>query len=114
MNRDGSHYTINRIWVSATHNADSALFNYYSAANVAGNSLTMMVVNNDPNNSATAHFNFNGFTPSQVRSYTLSQSSPTSILAGGPQAWPSSITFAPYTATLLVIAGSNPNVRAAE
>jgi hypothetical protein len=114
LNYDGSHHTFNPISVAATHNADPALFSVYSATNAAGNSLTVMVLNKDPNHSATAHFNLNGFTPSQVRSYTLSQSSPTSIVAAAPQAWPSSITFAPYTATLLVITGSSPGVPAAE
>ena len=114
LNYGGWHHTCNPIAASATHNADPALFSVYSTMDAAGNSLTMMVLNNDPNNSVTAQFNFNGFTPSQVSSYTLSQSSPISIVAEGPQAWSSSITFAPYTATWLAIAGSSPSVPAAE
>jgi len=113
-NYDGSHHSFNTISVSATHNADPALFSVYSATNAAGNSMTVMVLNKDPINSATAYFNFNGFTPAQVRSYTLSQSSPASIVAGAPQAWSPSITVAPYTATLFLIAGSSTTVPAAE
>src|SRR5258708_28651997 len=73
-----------------------------------------MVVNKDPLNAAQTTFTLNGFTPTQVTSYTLSQSSPTSIVAGASQAWSSTMTFAPYTATLLVVTGSTPNLPAAE
>ena len=90
-------------------------FSVYSATNAAGNSMTVMVLNKDPNNSATAHFNFNGFTPSQVRSYTLSPNSPTRHRGGGTAGLVCDrCAFAPYTATLLVITGSSASVPAAE
>ncbi len=56
----------------------------------------------------------NGFTPSQVTTYTLSQTNPTQIVASGTQAWPSSMNFAPYSATLLVVTGSMTTMPAAE
>src|SRR5206468_10561123 len=77
------------------------------ATNAAGNSMTLMVLNKDPSKAAQTSFSFNAFTPSQVTSYTLSQTSPNTIVAGTSQAWSSTMTFQPYTATLLVISGSS-------
>ena len=106
-NYDGAHSGFNQISVSATHNADPSLFSVYAATKSSGNLMTVIVLNKDPNNAAQTSFTFNGFTPSQVTTYTLSQSSPKAIVAGSAQAWPSSITFQPYTATLLDISGSS-------
>ncbi len=106
-NYDGGHHTFNSISVSATHNADPNLFSVYAATNPSGNSMTLMVLNKDPSNAAQTTFNLNGITPTQVTTYKLSQSSPTSIVAGTAQAWSSSMTFQPYTATLLVITGAS-------
>ena len=117
-NYDGLHHTFNPISVSATHNADPNLFSVYAATNSLGNSITVMVLNKDPNNAAQATFNFNNtFTPSQVTTYTLNQSASSCtvggvqqafcIIAGAAQAWSSQVTFQPYTATLLVISGTS-------
>jgi hypothetical protein len=106
-NFDGSHRSFDPISVSATHNADPNLFSVYAATNQSGTSMTVMVLNKDPNNAAQTSFSFSGFTPSQVTTYTLSQSSPNSIVAGTAQAWASPMTFQPYTATLLVISGTS-------
>jgi hypothetical protein len=113
-NYDGAHHSFNPISVSATHTADPNLFSVYAATDATGKSITVMVLNKDPANTAIASFNFKGFTPSQVTTYTLSQGAPTSISAGTAQAWPSSMTFQPYTATLLVITGTTAGVPAAE
>jgi hypothetical protein len=113
-NYDGAHHGFNSISVSATHNADPALFSIYASTNPAGNSLTLVVVNKDPSNAAQTTFNFTSFTPSQVTTYSLSQASPNTIVPGTSQAWSSTMTFQPYTATLLVISGTTANVPAAE
>jgi len=113
-NYDGSSSTFNGISVSATHNADPGLFSVYAATNASGTSMTLMVVNKDPVNSAKTAFTLNGFTPSQVKSYTLSTALPNSIVAGTSQAWSSPMTFAPYSATLLVITGTTASLPAAE
>ena len=106
-NYDGAHHGFNQISVSATHNADPNLFSVYAATNQSGNSMTVMVLNKDPNNAAQVTFALNGFTsPSQVATYTLSQSSPNSIVKATP-AWSSTMSFQPYTATLLVITGNS-------
>jgi len=113
-NYDSAKSMFNPISVSATHNANSNLFSVYAATNPAGNSLTLMVVNKDPSNTAQATFSFNGFTPSQVKTYTLSQASPNGIVAGSSQAWPGTITVPAYSATLLVLTGSTSNAPASE
>jgi len=106
-NYDGAHHGFGSVSVSATHNADPDLFSVYAATNSAGNSMMLMVINKDPANAASANFALNGFTATQFASYTLSQSSPTNIVAGPSQAWSSNMTFAPYSATLLVVGGSS-------
>ncbi len=106
-NYDGSHGKFNPISVCATHNADPNLFSVFAATTQSGSSMTVMVLNKDPNNAAQTSFSFNGFTPTQVTKYTLSQSAPNSIVAGTAQAWSSPMTFQPYTATLLVITGTS-------
>ena len=113
-NYDGNHHTFNPISVSATHNVDPGLFSVYASEGLQANSLTIVAVNKDPVNSAKTTFALNGFTPSQVTTYTLSSTSPNSIVAGASQTWSSTMTFAPYSATLLVISGSAPQTPAAE
>ena len=68
--------------------------------------MTILVLNKDPANSAQVQIATNGFTPTNYIPYTLSQSSPTSIVAGTSKAWTATQTFTPYTATLLVVNGS--------
>jgi len=113
-NYDGSHSTFAPISVSDTNDASANLFSSYAAVNSAGTTMTVMVVNKDPQNAAQTQFTLNGFTPTSVTTYTLSQASPTSIVASSSQAWSPSMTFAPYTATLLVITGSSAKVPGAE
>jgi hypothetical protein len=105
-NYDGSHHGFGTTSVLASHNGDPNLFSTYAALNATGTTLTIMVVNKDPANAAQVTFTTTGFTPTTVKTYTLSQTSPSSIVAGTSQSWPSSITFAPYSATLLVVSGS--------
>jgi hypothetical protein len=105
-NYDGSHHGFGTISVSDTNNGNPSLFSSYAAMNSAGTVLTIMVLNKDPANSAQVSFTATGFTPTNVTTYTLSQTSPSSIVAGTSQSWSSTMTFAPYTATLMVVGGS--------
>jgi Glycoside hydrolase family 44/Fibronectin type III domain len=105
-NYDASHHTFGTVSVSDTNNGDPDLFSSYAALNSGGTQMTLMVLNKDPANAAQVQFALNGFTPTSVTTYTLAQSAPTMITASGSQSWSSSMTFAPYTATLLVISGS--------
>ena len=111
---DGAHHGFGTTSVSATHNANPSLFSTYAALNSAGTALTIMVLNKDPANSAQVQFTTTGFTPTNVTTYTLSQSSPTAIVASSPQSWSATQTFAPYTATLLVVSGSMASTPASE
>jgi hypothetical protein len=106
-NYDGAHHTFGSLSVSDTNNADPNLFSSYAALDSTGTVLTLIVINKDPVNAAQVQFSLNGFTPLMFTAYTLSNSSPNSIVPSAQQAWVSTQTFAPYTATLLVIGGTS-------
>jgi hypothetical protein len=112
-NYDGAHHGFGTTSVSATHNADPNLFSTYAALNSTGTSLTIMVLNKDPGNAAQVQFTTTGFTPSSVVIYTLAATAPSTITKATP-AWSSTMTFAPYTATLLVITGTTASTPASE
>jgi len=113
-NYDGKHDTFAPTSVSVTNNGNPNLFSSYGAVNAAGTVLTAMIINKSPHSSVQAQFAVNGFTPNQVTTYTLSQKNPTQIVASGPKAWSSSMKFAPYSATLLVVSGSMAQTPTAE
>jgi hypothetical protein len=105
-NYDGLHHGFATTSVSDTNNGDPNLFSSYAALNSTGKTLTVLVLNKDPSNSVQAHLTMNGFTPSQVTSYTLASTNPTKIGASSTTAWSPTISVAPYTATLLVVTGT--------
>jgi hypothetical protein len=113
-NYDGAHHGFATTSVAATHNADPNLFSTYAALNSTGTTMTIMVLNKDPGNAAQVQFTTTGFTPTNLTSYTLSQASPTTIVASSSQSWTATQTFAPYTATLLVVSGSLASTPASE
>jgi len=113
-NYDGQHSTFGSTSISATHNADPSLFSVYAALSPAGTTMTLLVVNKDPSNAAQVGFTLSNFTPSTFKTYTLSKTSPTSIVAGSSQTWSATQTFAAYSAALLVISGTLPKTPAAE
>jgi hypothetical protein len=105
-NYDGKHDGFATTSVSAANNGNPNLVSSYAAMDALGQTLTVMVLNKAPSTALAAQFAISGFAPSQVRTYTLGPNNPTQIVASSPQAWSSSMTLAPYTATLLVITGS--------
>ena len=105
-NYDGQHHGFATTSISATNNGAPNFVSSYAAMNAAGTELTVMVLNKYPSTTISAQFAINGFTPSQVTSYTLGEKNPTQIVASSTQAWSPSLTLAPYTATLLVITGT--------
>jgi fibronectin type 3 domain-containing protein len=113
-NFDGAHGSFAPISVSATNNGNPNLFSSFAAVNSAGTTLTMMVVNKDPANTAQAQFTLTGFTGTQVKTYTVSNASPTTITASSSHAWSSSQSFAPYSVTLLVVTGTSATNPATE
>ena len=112
-NYDGQHHTFATTSVSDTNNGDPNLFSSYAALDSTGKTLTIMVLNKDPGNAVQAQFAINGFTPQQVTAYTLASTNPTKIVASPTTAWSSTMSFASYTATLLVVSGT-PKLPAAE
>jgi len=113
-NYDGQHHGFATTSVSATNDGSKNLVSSFAAMDSAGKTLTVMVLNKSPAATLPALFAVDGFTPSQVTTYTLASKNPTKIVASSSQAWSSSMTFASYTATLLVITGSSPQVPSAE
>jgi hypothetical protein len=106
-NYDGQHHGFGTTSISGSNNGDPSLFSSYAALNSTGTSMTLLVLNKDPSNTDHVQFTFDGFTPQQVTSYTLSSSNPTQIAASKASAWSSSLSFAPYSATLLVVSGTS-------
>jgi Glycoside hydrolase family 44/Fibronectin type III domain len=113
-NYDGAHHGFGTRSVSDTNNGDPNLFSSYAALNSTGTAMTLLVLNKDQQNNANVTFALNGFTPSTVVSYTLAASAPTTITASSSHAWSSTVSVAPYTATLLVISGSVASAPASE
>jgi hypothetical protein len=105
-NYDGLRHKFANISVADTDTGDPDLFSSYAAEYTAGKSLTLLVLNKDPSNTVQAQFAINGFTPQRVQSYTLSSANPTTIVASKGAAWSSTMNFAPYSATLLVVTGT--------
>jgi Glycoside hydrolase family 44 len=105
-NYDGQHHSFATTSVSATNDGNPNLFSSYGALDPTGTTLTLMVINKSPHASVQSQFTVNGFTPKRVTAYTLSSKSPTKIVVSPPRAWTSTRSFAPYTATMLVVSGS--------
>src|SRR6202171_6465512 len=105
-NYDGQHHAFATTSVSDTNNGDPNLFSSYAALDSTGKTLTIMVLNKDPGIAVQAQFAINGFTPQQVTAYTLASTNPNKIVASPTTAWSSTVSFAPYTATLLVVSGT--------
>ena len=113
-NYDGQHHGFAPISVSATNTGNPDLLSSYAAMNAAGTSMTVLVLNKDPQNPAPVSFSFNGFTPTEVTSYSLSKSSPNSIVASSAQPWVSIRVVPAYTATLFVITGTTAKLPAVQ
>jgi hypothetical protein len=105
-NYDTQHHGFGAISVSDTNSGNPSLFSSYAAVNAAGTQMTLLVLNKDPANTASVQFAFNGFTPTSAVSYTLAPTAPTVIAASGSSAWSATQSFAPYSATLLVVTGT--------
>jgi Glycoside hydrolase family 44 len=108
-NYDGSHHGFGTTSISATNTGNPALLSSYAALDSSGKTLTVMVLNKDPNNTAQIHFDLSGFTATSFVSYTLASTASSNITASASQAWTAAQSFAPYTATLLVITGDLVN-----
>lgn len=113
-NYDGSHHGFETISVSDTNNGNPSLFSSYASLDSTGKTMTVIVLNKDPQNTAQTQFAFNGYTPASFVSYSFSSTSSSTITASSQQSWNSTMNFGPYSATLLVITGSSTNTPASE
>ena len=113
-NYDGAHHTFSPISISAVNDRDPGLFSSYAAIDATGGTVTLMVINKSPSTAASTTISLSHFTPSTVTTYTLSQALPTTIVASGPSAFTGTYSFAPYSATLLVISGNVTQAPAVE
>lgn len=102
------------ISVSAASSASPNLFSAYASIDRAGDTLRLMIVNKDPARSAAVTFTLDHFDPAAITSYTLSQAEPTSIVASKSMPWTATQTFAPYSATLIVVRGQAAHTIAEE
>ncbi|MGO9338703.1 MAG: glycoside hydrolase family 44 protein [Terracidiphilus sp.] len=113
-NYDGAHHGFGTLSVSDLNNGNPSLFSSYAALNTTGTVMTIMVLNEDPANTAQVTFNLNGFSPTTYVAYTLSSTASGSIAASSSTAWNATQSFAPYTITLLVVNGSEASTPASE
>ena len=105
-NYDGAHHGFETVSVQDLSTGSpnlSNLFSSYAALNAAGTEMTIMVLNEDPVNTAQVTFNLNGFSATTYTAYTISQSAATSISASSSAAWNGTQTFAPWTLSLIHI-----------
>ena len=105
-NYDGAHHGFGTTSVSAVHTALPSLFSSYAALDPTGKTLTVVVLNKDPSNTAEVQFELAGFAATSYVSYTLASGAATTLKASGSQTWNAAQSFAPYTATLLVVTGA--------
>lgn len=113
-NYDGAHHGFAPISISDTNDGNPNLFSSYAAVNAAGTSMTVLLLNKDPQNAAQVQIATNGFTPSTVVSYTLAVSAPITITSTSSSAFSSTVSVAPYAAKLLVITGTMAGKPASE
>jgi hypothetical protein len=111
---DGAKHGFGTLSVSDRSTSNPDLFTSYAALGAAGTTMTIMVLNKDPGNTANVTFNLNGFSASTYSSYTLVSTHPGSIAASTSTAWSATQSFAPYSVTLLVVGGSQPSKPASE
>lgn len=113
-NYDGAHHGFGTVSVSDLNTGNSNLFSSYAALNATGTAMTIMVLNEDPANTAQVTFNLNGFSATNYVAYTLTSTASGAISASSSTAWSATQTFAPWSITLLVVNGSEGTKPASE
>ncbi len=111
---DGAKHGFGTVSISDQNNSSPDLFNSFAALNAAGTTMTIMVLNKDPNNSANVTFNLDGFNASTYTAYALASTNPGSITSSASTAWSATQSFAPYSITLLVVSGTETSRPASE
>jgi hypothetical protein len=108
-NYDGARHGFGTLSVSDQSSVNPDLFVSYAALDAAGTTMTIMVLNKDPNNTENVTFSLNGFNASTYSSYSVGSTNPGAITAAASTAWSPTQAFAPYTITLLVVSGTQPS-----
>lgn len=111
---DGAKHGFGTLSVADWSTSDPDLFASYAALDEAGTTMTIMVLNKDPDNAATVAFSLNGFRAASYKTYTLLSTNPGSITPSTSTAWSPTQSFAPYSITLLVVSGIQPSKPASE
>lgn len=109
-NYDGQHDGFAPISVAATNDCGANASNpddcsTFAAVDANAQRLTLMVVNKSPADALTATLHIQNFTPTQVAAYAVTAANPGQIVATAPAAYNASMTFPPYSVTLLVLTG---------
>ena len=113
-NYDGARHGFGTLSISDQSSVNPDLFASYAALDATGTTMTIMVLNKDPNITANVTFSLNGFNASTYSTYTVGSTSPGAITAAASTAWSPTQSFAPYTITLLVVSRTQPSKPAAE
>jgi hypothetical protein len=105
-NYDGAKHGFGTLSVSDQTTINPDLFVSYAALDATGTTMTIMVLNKDPGNTANVTFNLSGFSATTYTTYTVASTNPGSITASASTAWSATQSFAANTITLLVVSGS--------
>jgi hypothetical protein len=108
-NYDGAGHRFGALSVSDQSNSNPDLFTSYAALDATGTTMTILVLNKDPGNTANVTFNLSGFNASTYTAYTLVSTNPGSIATAASTAWSATQSFAANSITLLVVSGTQPS-----
>lgn len=116
-NYDGQHDTFAPVSVAASNDcagntSDPDDCGTFAAVNASAQQMTLMVVNESPDDVLAATLNIQNFTPAQAATYTVSAANPSQIVSSAAAAFTPNMTFPPYSATLVVLTGQGTPVAA--
>lgn len=113
-NYDGAKHGFGTLSVSDQSTTNPDVFVSYAALDGTGTTMTIMVLNKDPGNTANVTFNLDGFSASTYSAYTVGSTNPGAITATASTAWSATQSFAANSITLLVVNGSQSSKPASE
>jgi hypothetical protein len=113
-NYDAAGHRFGTLSVADQANVDSDRLQSFAALDSDGSTMTIMVLNKDPNNATRTSFKLDGYRAKDYRSYSLVSTNPGAITVSEPALWSGELTFAPYSVTLLVVRGEQSTKPASE
>jgi hypothetical protein len=93
---------------------NSDLLQSFAALDSDGSTMTIIVLNKDPGNLAHVSFKLDGFHAKDFRSYSVLSTNPGVIGVSELTDWSGTLSFAPYSVTLLVVHGEQSTKPASE